>query len=386
MNILLINHIIQNDDFLTVGGVEYHRMVKPHIVLKRVFPEYEFVMSHSLEAATESNPELLSKTDLVLYSRNIPVGDSEKIKALNIPLALDLDDYWHLPEHHILYEDYIEHKKPESIIRSITEADFVICTTPILAEKIKEHNPNVHVVENGIDTEDAAWQPGKKKSDRIRFGFTQGNTHLFDINSIAPSVRKCHKEPEFKRRAQLVLTGFRASKDKNLTIEQIYEKMLTDNLELIKGETQQLHDLNRNHESKVDSPYKRIYMKDVREFGTVYDDIDVCVAPLEENEFNACKSELKMIEAGFKDCAIMLHHVPPYTLLATDENSFDLKKKPFDQWAKEIIRRPEMVIEKQYQLRKDVEKYDLKNLSLKRNEIYKQYGRTDTKEIPAHNG
>jgi hypothetical protein len=44
-----------------------------------------------------------------------------------------------------------------------------------------------------------------------------------------------------------------------------------------------------------------------------YDDIDVAIAPLEDNEFNKYKSNLKILEAGLKKCAIICSPNACYT-------------------------------------------------------------------------
>lgn len=373
MNILLINHIFKADEKLMVGGVEYHRLVQPHKVLMRHYKDYDVVMAQALEGAGE---EILKQTDLVIFSRTIPEGASERLNELNIPFALDLDDWWELPKDHIAYQDYIDFDFSRRSIRSIREAHFVICTTPILAEKIKEHNANVYVIENGIDSGDEVWQPRKTLSDRLRFGFTQGNTHIHDIKSIAKSVSNCFNDSDFYHKGQIVLCGFYGEDTswKNVTIEQIYELMLTDYHRGIKFEKDYVRQLLQLNKIQVeDSPYIRKWGVHVDEFGYVYDSFDVCVAPLLKSEFNSCKSELKMLEAGFKDCAIMLNHNAPYTLLATDENSFDLNKKTFREWVKILLKNPNLVADTKAQLRLDIDKYDLKHLSVKRNEIYQKY-------------
>ena len=102
-------------------------------------------------------------------------------------------------------------------------------------------------------------------------------------------------------------------------------------------------------------------------------DFDVSVTYLKDKIFNSCKSELKLLEAGAKGKAIMCNHIKPYTYVANDKNSFDLFKKTFNEWSIYLIKNPNLVADSASQLREDVQKYDLKKLSVKRNEIYQQY-------------
>ncbi|MEJ0081553.1 MAG: hypothetical protein WDM78_11560 [Puia sp.] len=46
---------------------------------------------------------------------------------------------------------------------------------------------------------------------------------------------------------------------------------------------------------------------------TSYNEIDVALAPLVDNEFNSCKSELKLIEAGVKKIPVIATNLPPFS-------------------------------------------------------------------------
>ena len=397
MNIILVNPLNQVNGEQSIGGVEYHRMFKPNYILTSTHPESytadSLLMTNGIGEGIDKSYEdgeikfNLDQTDLVMFSREIPDTVAQFLNNRNIPFGLDLDDYWHLPEHHVAYEDYLKFNKSGTTVQSIRDAHFVTCTTPILAEKIKEFNKNVYVLPNGIDTTDEAWQPNKTESKRLRFGFTGGNTHHIDLGMIAPSVRKAFTDVKFYSKAQVLMAGHRPYKQEvthtgkgvqfhgdGIIVEQYCENILTDNLNCLKGWDKYRHDLFYNLPTEEkNAPYRRVGIIPVQEFGYLYNDIDICVAPLLDNEFNSCKSELKMLEAGFKDCAIMLHHVKPYTLLATDKNSFDLCKKSFYEWARILINNPNLVADTKAQLREDVKPYDLKLLSEKRNEVYQKY-------------
>lgn len=348
-------------------------MVKPHAVLRRLHPEVDMVMAAAVTDSEELGI-LLDQTDLVLFSRMINDGAAEILNKRGIPFGLDLDDHWWLPKHHILYEHYTKNGISQKTEQSIRDAHFVIVTTPYLAAEVEKINPNVHIIENGIDEDDEIWRPNKVQSDRLRFGFTQGNTHLEDIKSIADSVVKSYTDIAFYKRAQVVLTGFYQALPNEPTVETLYEIMLTGNYKALKYHKQYIQDLKLLIQSKeINAPYRRVWGVEVTEFAKVYDEIDVSVVPLTENLFNSCKSELKMLEAGFKDCAVMVSHVKPYDLLATDKNSFNLSTHSFYELQRIILNNPNLVADKKAQLREDVQKYSLNNLTAKRKQIYEHY-------------
>lgn len=354
------------------GGVSYYRVMKPNHVLATKYPDFEFVTMHSDDDGLTD--ELIKEFDLVIFARRIKADMIIRLKKIGIPFGLDLDDYWHLPTEHLLYETYKQTGETETIINSIKAATFVTTTTPILAAKIKELNPNVHIIENGIDTSDEAWKPNKKESKRIRYGFTQGSTHIPDVELISDQVVRSLYDHKFYSKCQVVLTGFEA-KYKEPSVYIGYERMLTDSLKVLdKYEKDYCRQLKSLHTPKeCDKPYRRIESVDVVEFGKVYDEFDISVAPLKDSEFNACKSELKMIEAGVKGCAVMVSDVNPYKLIATKQNSFLLSEKNFREWSRYILMNPSIVQDKAAQLAEDVKKYDLELLTEKRKQVYEHY-------------
>lgn len=370
--ILLIHSFNIKDNKPEFNAVSYYRMNKPHEVLARLYPGFEIV--HSLPNDIYPD-DFLQTIDLVLFCREIDNtnGIIEVLNKLGIRFGLDLDDYWILPEDHLLYEYYKEYNKPQLIVDSIKVAHFVTCTTDILASKIKEHNKNVYVIENGIDTEDQVWQLNHIESKRIRYGFTQGSTHIPDVYSIHHDIQQSLYNKDFYNNCQITLTGWSGIK-KEKSIYVAYERMLTDNLNTLSVERDYINKLkDYRTPNGISKPYRRIESLPVYEFAKVYDEIDILVSPLLNNDFNNCKSELKMIEAAFKGCAIMCHNVNPYSNLMTKDNSFDLTEKSFYEWSKYILNNALIIKDKANQLTLDCKRFSLNLLTNKRKELYEQF-------------
>ena len=64
----------------------------------------------------------------------------------------------------------------------------------------------------------------------------------------------------------------------------------------------------------VNEKYRRMWTRDITQYATHYQNVDVLLAPLKENEFNKMKSQLKVIEAGFTDTAIIAQNFGAYTI------------------------------------------------------------------------
>lgn len=368
MKILLVHSFEVNDEVPKFNAISYWRMNKPHQVLSRLYTEFECVHT---PRAVELSDEFLEQFQVVLFLRYIDLEENidtivNQLKRLNIPFGVDTDDYWHLPDNHLAIKGYKEHGLTEAIIKSLKLATFVICTTPILRDKIKEINKNVYIIENGIDTEDTVWQVNKTPSDRIRFGFLQGSTHIHDLYLISHDVVKSLESKQFKEKGQIALAFYYKNGEPSITVG--YERILTNHLKALDPTYKK--NLVLGIEDNSSQPYKRLPFKLVHEFGEMYNDIDISVSPLERNEFNACKSELKMIEAGFMDCAAMVSNVNPYSLICNKDNSFMLSERDFFYWQRYILNNPQCLVDKKAALKETVSKYNLSLLAVKRKELY----------------
>ena len=402
MKILLVNHNL-------ISGVEYYRSIKPAIALANQYPEFDFTTCNYIhptddiellskeeteQKSKEFNQDKLVKADsehtkiddnflknfdLIIFTRELGTfehveGIAGRLRRLGIPFGVDTDDYWHLPENHLVYGHYQELRRSEGIELSMKLADFVICTTPILADEIKEINKNVYIIENGIDLQDEAWQPEYSKSELMRFGLMLGSTHFHDLKKAAPSINNMFRS--MNKDYQFVLAGFNAEFGKP-SIYVGMEKLITDNHNLLnpKYSFYLKHCKKESNELFINMPYVRRWSVPVQDWGYEYKHIDISIVPLVDNKFNNCKSELKMIEAGFKGKGVIVSNVKPYTLLATDKNSYLVNSSgEFYDKMKRALNNPSEVGDKIAQLREDVlKKHSLQVLNQKRKEFYEKY-------------
>ena len=136
----------------------------------------------------------------------------------------------------------------------------------------------------------------------------------------------------------------------------------------------------------IDEPYRRRWTKDINSYATNYNTFDVSLAPLVDSVFNANKSQLKVIEAGFFKKAIIASDVDPFTIdliSAVDEGKFNDKgnallvgsKKNHKDWAKHmkrLVENPNMIEDlgnRLYETVKDT--YSLKKVCKDRVEFFK---------------
>ena len=119
-----------------------------------------------------------------------------------------------------------------------------------------------------------------------------------------------------------------------------------------------------------------------------YGEIDVLLVPLLDNDFNKCKSQLKVIESAFANVAIIASDFGPYQIdlknaiqkggeIDKTGNALLVDpKKNHKLWSKYITmlaNNPDLVKMLQKNLHDSiVEKYDIRNVTKQRAELYRK--------------
>ena len=86
--------------------------------------------------------------------------------------------------------------------------DCVTTTTPVFADTIKKRLgvKNVEIFPNAVNDQEQQFQPNPLKSDKVRFGWLGGSSHLHDIDLMTSGISSIHNL--FKDKVQFVLCGF----------------------------------------------------------------------------------------------------------------------------------------------------------------------------------
>jgi processive 1,2-diacylglycerol beta-glucosyltransferase len=309
-----------------VTGLDYHRLLMPFERLQKKHPGIHEIKM--LRGTVENNkvyePPLDSLTDEQLRQFNIvyvlrqlshdvkkiqPLID--RIKSNGLKMVFDIDDYWHLPKEHYWHQKYKEQKVSEGVITTLKQSDAVVTTTHHFAEIIAEYNQNVTVLPNCINPDDLQFKPTSITSPRLRFGWIGGVFHRMDIKILEESMQRLYESSELKDRWQICLGGY----NPNPEFDEI-EKILTANYSFKNYDSEYFNYLMQRTPAMehvaFDKPYRRLWGKDVRNYGSIYNDVDVCLVPLVKNSFNECKSELKIVEAGTMKKTVICSDILPY--------------------------------------------------------------------------
>jgi glycosyltransferase involved in cell wall biosynthesis len=293
------------------SGVSYHRTFAPLICHKDADVFF-------IEKITDIEPEHWAKATHIFASRAFPVEPFEDFVKLcrkdGVKMIVDQDDWWVLPPSHPLKGVYSEAMR-ERIVRSMKAADEVWVTNKHLASKVRKHNANIRIIPNAISV--PTWQIEREPSEQIRFGYIGGNHHQVDI----------------KR------TGI------DLSSVESYVADVDGYPEMMKAKYKMA--------TLPPNQYHRLYNK-----------FDVSLVPLATSEFAKCKSHLKMIEAGFSKCALIISQTEPYAQYITKDNCIAIKSNY--EWAgaiKRLNENPNQVADIAESLYHSMKKFTMDNMN-----------------------
>jgi glycosyltransferase involved in cell wall biosynthesis len=107
---------------------------------------------------------------------------------------------------------------------------------------------------------------------------------------------------------------------------------------LFKGKkllTVRFKDWKYDYGTELGSKWKQVDPLPYDQYNAIYNDFHVSIAPLKDNDFNNCKSNLKAVEAGFKKRAFIGSDIPLYqSVIKSGVNGILCKTK--DDWRKAI--------------------------------------------------
>lgn len=323
----------------------------------------------------------------------------EKLNKMGIVTIMDLDDYWLPGPEHPAHSLVKQEKIDQHIKNNLKVAGHVTTTTSVYADLIKKLNPNVYVLPNSINPDESQFKAETLPSDKLRFGWLGGSSHLKDLELLKGTVNKLSS---MKDQFEMYICGF----DLRGTVTEInpqtgekkqrpikptetvwarYEEFFTDNYKMIDEDYKKFLMTFQETEYPNANFYHRVWTKPVTSYAKNYSRFDVSLAPIKDNTFNRAKSQLKVIEAGFYKKALIASDVGPYTIdlkHALDNGKFTNgnallvdKNRNHGDWAKymkKLIQNPswaEDLGERLYETVKDT--YNLNTVTKTRAELYK---------------
>jgi glycosyltransferase involved in cell wall biosynthesis len=389
-------------------GVGKFRMMDPYRFIGEHFSDEVHV---DITYNAENNDQYFEDYNIVVFHTFIHQTTHEdninRIKSLRSKgkiVIMDIDDLWFVDQRHPMYHAIKNSKVGEMKVEMLKLVDYVTTTTPIFQKTIKQKLglKNVLVFPNAVDENEPQFKSNPIKSDRLRFGWLGGSSHLHDIELLQSGIESIQNL--YLDKTQFVLCGFDlrgtvTEIDKSTgqqrqrpimpheTVWSKYESIFTKSYKVLNDEYKNhLTSFKETDYPSMDVPYVRRWTQEVSKYAMNYNYFDVSLAPLVESFFNSCKSQLKVIEAGFHKKAIIASETNPYTIdlvSAVDSGVFNDKgnallvspRKNHKDWAKHMKRlvdNPALVEDLGNRLYETVKiKYSLKKVCEDRVEFFK---------------
>lgn len=388
-------------------GVGKYRILDPFKYIGSNFND-EFHVDITYDA--NNNDDFFKNYDIVVFHSFIHKTSHEHniarinwLKKQGIKVIIDIDDLWTVPNTHPNYYQIKEHNVASKKIEMMKLVDYITTTTPLFAKTIKDKLKlkNVLVFPNAVDNQEEQFKIKNIESDKVRFGFLGGSTHLSDLEKMRGGISDTLNN--YKDKSQFVLCGFdlrgnmtEIDQHGNKNVRPLlpeesvwtkYEKIFTDNYKHLDKDYLSFLKTYKEIEYKdSDKSYIRRWTKNISDYACNYNYFDISLSPVIENDFNFNKSQLKVVEAGFHKKAIIASDFGPYTIdlknsmengvFKSDGNALLVpQRKDHKLWGyymKKLIDNPNMVQdlgEKLYETVKD--KYSLKKVSQNRIQFFK---------------
>jgi glycosyltransferase involved in cell wall biosynthesis len=386
-------------------GVGKFRSIDPHVCLQNNHGD-DFHVDIDYEPKV-NDINYWKQYDIVHFHRTIgheydnSVNVIKSLNSLGIVTIMDLDDYWLPTKEHPVHQLVIQNNLHKKIIENLKVASYVTTTTTLFADEMKKFNKNIFVLPNAINPNEPQFQAETLPSEKLRFGWLGGSSHLHDLKLLDGTISKLRN---LNDKFSMYLCGFDIrgtvteinqqtgeQKQRPIKPEETvwarYEEIFTNNYDMVDPKHKDFLMKFKEEEYVSDTLpfYNRVWTKPVTSYAANYRLFDVSLAPIKNHIFNRVKSQLKVIEAGFYKKALIASNVGPYSIDLkhslkngefTDGNALLVDEaRNHSDWAKymkKLIDNPNWAYDlgqRLYETVKDT--YDLNKVTKDRAEIYK---------------
>ena len=250
-------------------GCGYYRVIHPYTAL-----EQQLYIDGGINDTLINIPELERfEPDVLLIQPGLRRGLSKYFehvrKHSSAKIIIDYDDY----SPNIPVRSMVRKRIKQDIIKDIrrdcAQADWVVVSTAPQAEEFSRFTSNINIAPNGLPVE--VWgnlKSRKRTKNKLRVGWAGGSTHTGDLSLIKPLIKAFENEVEW------VFMGMKPE-----------------------GVQCEFH-----HGVPID-----VYPEKLASL-----DLDLALVPLEINQFNICKSNLRLLELGACGIPIICTDIEPF--------------------------------------------------------------------------
>lgn len=332
-------------------GVGKYRILNPFTYIQENYPDDFHI---DIKSDVEDKDEEFKDYDIVvlhtfIHNKVSPARNLERIEWLKKQgkiVIVDFDDYWEPDMRHPMFAQVRSSGVVKMKLDLLRAGDYTTVTTPIFRDTIRKKfgMTNVFVFPNAINENESQFKPSPILSNKTRFGWLGGSSHLHDLQLIETGISMIHDT--YKDKVQFVLCGYdlrgtiteinKQTKEKKIrpikpeeTVWFKYEKIFTNDYKVLDAlYVTFLKTFKEVDYNDAEKPYIRRWTKEISKYATNYNYFDVSLSPLVESTFNGNKSQLKVIESGFYKKALIASSTDPYTLDLVSAVEFGGKINP----------------------------------------------------------
>lgn len=256
------------------SGCKYWRILFP----VHLMPGIEVVVRYR---CTEDD---FIDTDIVFCNRSMPHNVEDIVKyreKYGFKLVVDFDDHFILDQGHYLYEHYKQNDLSNKMLKWIQAADAITVTHERLYNEIAPYNAATYIFPNAIARTDQ-FGINRKPSEVTRLFWCGTSTHKRDLALLVKPFEKINRT-----NVRFVIGGF------------------------VEGE-QEWTEMANMYTNNGRYPHKVIPAMHVQKYYDMYSECDIALIPLVPNNFNANKSNLKILEAANVGAPVIVSRVDPY--------------------------------------------------------------------------
>jgi glycosyltransferase involved in cell wall biosynthesis len=336
------------------GGCSYYRAWSPFQKIQEQFPNLiDFKYNENPLEVSGTNEEQVEGAngyeDLhwcdVFFTQNLSnYGGPATIRGIGLAKEFgkfvwyDTDDLLtNIYDDHRLKKVYVDNDL-ENLTKYIYQnSDLVTVTQEKFAQRIAPFcTGTLAVIKNAVDYNLPAWNAPKLLSDKknkVRVGWVGGIHHEADVKEFAGVPSMVNQKAGRER----VQWGFYGRPPRDPNNKEDWQQDVWDNYEktLLKG-------------FKGAQNYNVYQALPTSEYGVMYSNIDLAIAPLQNNDFNDSKSDIKVAECGRYKVPLIASDVGCYsdTIINGQTGYLIPPDAPPSEWSKllsNLIRNPKKI-------------------------------------------
>jgi hypothetical protein len=261
----------------------------------------------------------LRNVDCVQFSRVYTTKFDEfafMLKDMGISLWYDVDDATDLVKPFNPF-CVANRQHMSSLYFMLNEADFITTTNETLKEHLSHKTPKpIHVVPNFIHPPE--WKERPRKNTQLRVGFAGSPSHIKEVNMILPVVAQLQKRYNFK----FVMAGMGGGGSAQAFRDE--EKAKFPDIWETWSYTQEVEkfaELMKEIDCEWHNPIRwEIYPRIMAKL-----DLDIGLCPIIDDDFNRCKTPIKLYEYSMVGTCALASNVKPFAgeALAVTENTHE---------------------------------------------------------------